>query len=241
MVVDDYGHHPTEIAAVHRRRARRARPPRSSSCSSRTATRARAICSTSSARRSRGADEVVLTDIYAAGEAPIPGVTVGGGGRRGARDAGARCTWCRRSTTLPAAVANAARPSDLVITLGAGSIGDVGDRILDGARRAGSRRSRRRRRDERQGAGGEELPARQGAAGPATKRTAPAARAGCRGASAAGASRPCAGPLRGLSRHQPRAAGVAALQVRHIAVHGNVRLSSGEVQAIVDGLRGRTS
>ena len=27
MVVDDYGHHPTEIAAVHRRGARRHRPP----------------------------------------------------------------------------------------------------------------------------------------------------------------------------------------------------------------------
>src|SRR4029453_16112975 len=30
----------------------------------------------------------------------------------------------------------------------------------------------------------------------------------------------------------------SALQVRRISVHGNVRLSSGEVQAIVDGLRG---
>jgi len=30
----------------------------------------------------------------------------------------------------------------------------------------------------------------------------------------------------------------SALQVRHISVHGNVRLSSGEVQAIVEGLRG---
>jgi cell division protein FtsQ len=30
----------------------------------------------------------------------------------------------------------------------------------------------------------------------------------------------------------------SGLQVRRIAVHGNVRLSSGEVQAIVDGLRG---
>src|SRR5689334_25182591 len=30
----------------------------------------------------------------------------------------------------------------------------------------------------------------------------------------------------------------SALQVRRIAVHGNVRVSSGEVQAIVDGLRG---
>src|SRR3954466_16266811 len=30
----------------------------------------------------------------------------------------------------------------------------------------------------------------------------------------------------------------SGLQVRNIAVHGNVRISSGEVQAIVDGLRG---
>ena len=30
----------------------------------------------------------------------------------------------------------------------------------------------------------------------------------------------------------------SGLQVRRITVHGNVRLSSGEVQAIVDGLRG---
>ena len=30
----------------------------------------------------------------------------------------------------------------------------------------------------------------------------------------------------------------SALQVRRITVHGNVRISSGEVQAIVDGLRG---
>jgi cell division septal protein FtsQ len=30
----------------------------------------------------------------------------------------------------------------------------------------------------------------------------------------------------------------SALQVRRIAVHGNVRISSGEVQALVDGLRG---
>ena len=39
----------------------------------------------SSAPRSARADEVVLTDIYAAGEAPIPGVTVDGARRRGPR------------------------------------------------------------------------------------------------------------------------------------------------------------
>ena len=76
MVVDDYGHHPTEIAAViaaaragiDRRVVVVFQPHRYS--------RTEPADATSSARRSARADEVVLTDIYAAGEAPIPGMTV---------------------------------------------------------------------------------------------------------------------------------------------------------------------
>ena len=64
-------------------------------------TRTRDADATSSAPRSREADEVVLTDIYAASEDPIPGVTrrgAGGGGQRpprrpGARRAAASPTW----------------------------------------------------------------------------------------------------------------------------------------------------
>ena len=75
MVVDDYGHHPTEIAAViaaaragiDRRVIVVFQPHRYS----RTSQLLREFGSALSA-----ADEVVLTDIYAAGEPPIPGVTL---------------------------------------------------------------------------------------------------------------------------------------------------------------------
>ncbi len=74
-VIDDYGHHPTEIAAVLRA-ARSGQP-------------ARLVAVFQPHRYSRTrdlmaefgpalalADVVILTDIYAAGEAPIPGVTL---------------------------------------------------------------------------------------------------------------------------------------------------------------------
>jgi UDP-N-acetylmuramate--alanine ligase len=128
MVVDDYGHHPTEIAAViaaARSTGRRLmvvfQPHRF--------TRTRDLLAEFGAALS-AADEVVLTDIYAAGEAPIPGVTI-----ERVADSVRAAGRCRLHTVpdlaeLPARVAGLARPGDLVITLGAGSIGAVGDRIL---------------------------------------------------------------------------------------------------------------
>jgi UDP-N-acetylmuramate--alanine ligase len=133
MVVDDYGHHPTEIAAVlaaaragiDRRVVVVFQPHRYT----RTSQLMREFGSALSA-----ADEVVLTDIYAAGEPPIPGVTletlaavVRAAGRGGVRVVPAL-------EDLPDAVATMARSGDLVITLGAGSIGGVGERILDAIR-----------------------------------------------------------------------------------------------------------
>ncbi len=140
MVVDDYGHHPTEIAAVI------------------AATRAmnrRLIVVFQPHRYSRtgqlmrefglalgGADEVVLTDIYPAGEAAIAGVTVD------ALAASVRA-WARGAVhvvrsldDLPEAVASLARSGDLIVTMGAGSIGSVAERILAviGGRPAGGDR-----------------------------------------------------------------------------------------------------
>ena len=98
LVVDDYGHHPTEIAAVlaaaragSNRRARR----RVSAASLHADARR---CSTAFGPALAGADDIVLTDIYAAGEEPIPGVTIEAlaavdpaqRGRAGRRRAGAR-------------------------------------------------------------------------------------------------------------------------------------------------------
>ncbi len=129
MVVDDYGHHPTEIAAViaaaraglNRRVLVVFQPHRY--------TRTRDLMEEFGAALA-AADEVVLTDIYSAGEAPIPGVTIEALAAV-VRDAARRPVHLVRTLDdLPRAVAALARPNDLVITLGAGSIGAIGDRVL---------------------------------------------------------------------------------------------------------------
>jgi UDP-N-acetylmuramate--alanine ligase len=130
MVVDDYGHHPTEIAAViaaaragiDRRVVVVFQPHRYSRTSQLLPEFGTALAA---------ADEVVLTEIYAAGEDPIPGVTIDEVAE--AVRAVGRCPVrvVKSLQELPSAVASLARSGDLVITLGAGSIGAVGDRILD--------------------------------------------------------------------------------------------------------------
>jgi UDP-N-acetylmuramate--alanine ligase len=129
MVVDDYGHHPTEIAAVV--------------AAARAGIDRRVVVVFQPHRYTRtgqlmdafgpalsGADEVFLTDIYAAGERPIPGITI-----EALTDAirlTARCPihLVKSLDDVPAAVAARASSGDLIITLGAGSIGTLPERIL---------------------------------------------------------------------------------------------------------------
>jgi UDP-N-acetylmuramate--alanine ligase len=136
LVVDDYGHHPTEIAAVlaaaktlGRRIVVAFQPHRFTRTASLMDAFGPAL---------GGADHVVLTDIYSAGEDPIAGVTLD-----------ALAAAVRRSISVPvdvvpklddvvAAVVKAAKRGDVVITLGAGSIGSLPERLvaaLEGAAR----------------------------------------------------------------------------------------------------------
>jgi UDP-N-acetylmuramate--alanine ligase len=134
LVVDDYGHHPTEIAAViaaaragvDRRVVLVFQPHRY--------TRTRDLMG-EFGRALAAADEVVLTDIYSAGEQPIAGITVDVLAQAVRRTAKCPVHVVRALDDVPAAVAALAREGDLIITLGAGSIGGVADRILDAIRR----------------------------------------------------------------------------------------------------------
>ncbi len=127
-VVDDYGHHPTEIAAVLRT-AREGNP-------------GRVVAAFQPHRYSRTrdlleefgpalglADVVVLTDIYAASEAPMAGVSL-------ETLAAAVRPHVKELVLVPsvgdvaAHVAHLSVPGDLVVTLGAGSIGHVADRVV---------------------------------------------------------------------------------------------------------------
>jgi UDP-N-acetylmuramate--alanine ligase len=155
MVVDDYGHHPTEIAAViaaaraglDRRVVVVFQPHRYS--------RTRDLLDAFGAALG-AADEVILTDIYSAGEAPIAGATAEAV-EAVVRQTGRPVTLVKALDDLPAAVAKTARPNDLVITLGAGSIGTMPDRILDALRgqgRAEAKGKGGRSRAEAKGEGG---------------------------------------------------------------------------------------
>jgi UDP-N-acetylmuramate--alanine ligase len=117
LVVDDYGHHPTELAAtiaaarLHGRRLVVAFQPH-------RYTRTRDLLG-DFAPALAGADELLLTDIYPAGEPPIPGATVEA--LLATFPAGAPVRRVPRAE-LVAALAGVARPGDLVLCLGAGDI-----------------------------------------------------------------------------------------------------------------------
>ena len=86
------------------------------------------------------ADTVIVADVYPAGEAPIEGANrdalVEGLRAGGHRDARA----LEGEEALPALIASIARPGDMVVCLGAGSITQVGERVAGGAARRGPRR-----------------------------------------------------------------------------------------------------
>ncbi|MDE0649194.1 MAG: UDP-N-acetylmuramate--L-alanine ligase, partial [Gammaproteobacteria bacterium] len=129
-VVDDYAHHPTEIAAA-------IAAARGSFPGARLVavfqphlfSRTRDFASQLGAALAAG-DRIWVSDIYPAREAPIPGITgelvcdavtaaQGGDGR-----------YHPDLTTLPAALADTLRAGDVCLTLGAGSIESTGPALL---------------------------------------------------------------------------------------------------------------
>ena len=120
-VIDDYGHHPVEIASVLR--------------AARQSTRRDVIAVVQPHRFTRlhdlfddfatcfnDADTVIVAPVYAAGEAPIPGVTheelVSRIRARGHRDA----RILERPEALASLIASRAADGDYVVCLGAGNI-----------------------------------------------------------------------------------------------------------------------
>ena len=138
MVVDDYGHHPTEIAAVlaaaksalGRRLIVAFQPHRY--------TRTQQLM-TEFGPALRAADEIVLTDIYAAAEEPIPGVTIEALADAIRSGSGKPVKLVKKLDDVVAALVEMARPGDAVITLGAGSIGGVPPRLVEELGQKGAR------------------------------------------------------------------------------------------------------
>ena len=138
LVVDDYGHHPTEIAAVltaarsalGRRLIVAFQPHRYS----RTAQLMEAF-----GPALREADEIVLTDIYAASEEPIPDITIEALAEAIGRGAGKPVRLAKKLEDVVPAILSIVKPGDAVITLGAGSIGTVPQQLVEALERKGAR------------------------------------------------------------------------------------------------------
>jgi UDP-N-acetylmuramate--alanine ligase len=130
-LIDDYGHHPVEMAAVVAA-ARGAFPGRRLvlAFQPHRYTRTR-DCFEDFVKVMGTADAVWLTEVYAAGESPI----VAADGRslaRALRVAGrVDPLFVDDIAELPAAIAEQARDGDVVIAMGAGSIGSVPGKVAE--------------------------------------------------------------------------------------------------------------
>jgi UDP-N-acetylmuramate--alanine ligase len=129
LIVDDYAVHPNEVATVldaakllGRRLVVVLQPHRY--------TRAAALMGDFGPALA-GADHIVLTDIYAASEDPIPGVTLEAFAAAVRARVSAPVDVVPKLDDVVAAVVKTARPGDVVMTLGAGSISTLPDRLVE--------------------------------------------------------------------------------------------------------------
>jgi len=130
LVVDDYGHHPTEIAAVlaaaratlGRRLVVAFQPHRF--------TRTQQLLDAFGPAL-READEIVLTDIYAASEEPITGVTIEALADAVRTGSGRPVHVAKDLDAVIPELLRLVRPGDAVLTLGAGSIGLLPPRLIE--------------------------------------------------------------------------------------------------------------
>jgi len=132
-VVDDYGHHPTEILATlsaARGLSERVLVIFQPHRYTRTAVLTREFGAAFG-----DAARVWVLDVYGAGEPPIPGVS-GASVVETAREQGFGQVSYAPDPSLAAEEAAAeARPGDVVLTLGAGDVWKLGDRVLEHLRR----------------------------------------------------------------------------------------------------------
>ena len=131
LVVDDYGHHPTEIRATldairegwpERRVVVAFQPHRYSRTAGLFADFITAF---------RRTDVLVLTDIYAAGEQPIEGITSEHLQEAIKQHGQRQIFFITQLVEQPQALAALLQPGDLLLTLGAGNIVRAGEKVLE--------------------------------------------------------------------------------------------------------------
>lgn len=131
LIIDDYGHHPTEIRATlaaakigsgGRRTVVLFQPHRYSRTHDLMGEFARSF---------NNADTLLVSDIYAASEEPIEGVTAEALTEAIARYGHKDAHYIGGLENAAQLIRERVQPGDMVITLGAGTVNRVGDQIVD--------------------------------------------------------------------------------------------------------------
>jgi UDP-N-acetylmuramate--alanine ligase len=128
-VVDDYGHHPTEIRATLAAARQCGFEKIHVIFQPHRYTRTRDLVD-DFATAFQAADTVQLLDIYAASEDPIPGITAQALTER-IRSAGTQANYMSSFSDAVNQAASLAQEGDLVLTLGAGSVYQIGPMVIE--------------------------------------------------------------------------------------------------------------
>jgi UDP-N-acetylmuramate--alanine ligase len=130
LVVDDYGHHPTEIRATLEALRRRAGSRRTVVLfQPHRYTRTQALWD-DFCKAFLQTDLLLLTDIYPASEEPIPGISAEALAAAIAERGHRQVAWAGDLKTASEKLADEVREGDVVLTLGAGSVWTAGEELL---------------------------------------------------------------------------------------------------------------
>jgi UDP-N-acetylmuramate--alanine ligase len=129
MVIDDYAHHPTELKATLRA-ARSYHPGRLITVfQPHRYSRTRQLGS-QLGEALQNCDLAIITNIYAAGEAPIPGVD-SNIVFNAAQQAGCTAVFIPEPEDVIAYLVDICRAGDLIITMGAGDVWEIGPALIN--------------------------------------------------------------------------------------------------------------
>jgi UDP-N-acetylmuramate--alanine ligase len=130
LVIDDYGHHPTEIRATIGAIRDSWKRPLTVIFQPHRFTRTRDLFD-EFLTAFEGADRLVLTEIYPAGEDPIAGATGEALYQAMKRKGHMELAFVPDKNQIAAQIAGKLNPGDIVLTLGAGDIYKVGDALVE--------------------------------------------------------------------------------------------------------------
>ncbi|HYZ86789.1 MAG TPA: UDP-N-acetylmuramate--L-alanine ligase [Bryobacteraceae bacterium] len=132
-VVDDYGHHPTEVKATLAAARQCAYTRIHVIFQPHRYTRTMHLMD-DFAKAFHAADTVMVLDIYAASEKPIEGVTAAVLVEKLRAFGHKRAIYSGNADAAIASALEIAAPGDVVLTLGAGNVWQIGDRLLEAIR-----------------------------------------------------------------------------------------------------------